>query len=340
MSSIQTFQSSKKRVGFVDLSKGFCICLVVLLHVFGETAGETFDMLNLFRMPLYFILSGMFFKRYGGFLDFFKKKTNKLLIPFLITYLLTCIPSIFVLSSRPLSLSSFWNEESYKVNLGCNGAAWFLLCLFFQNILFYLIYKASDNVIVVSSVSIVTGLVGYAMNVYGCHLPLWIDTAMTALPFFLFGYALRKYSEVLYCKMNGMYMAITALALFVLMAVNHYNHVMGTTVLSYGDNAFNMNVVCLYFGGISGFWIVFMLSKCLNYLPVFSYVGRYSIVVLLTHLLYLLLIRNVLFKMGIDQSMLGVNVMVFFVIIFLSLPTIRFCIKYLPYWFAQKDLIK
>ena len=56
-----TNKASTKRIEFVDLTKGFCICLVVLLHVFGESAGNTFNTLNLFMMPLYFILSGLFF---------------------------------------------------------------------------------------------------------------------------------------------------------------------------------------------------------------------------------------------------------------------------------------
>ena len=90
-------KASAKRIEFVDLTKGFCICLVVLLHVFGESGGTAFNTLNLFMMPLYFILSGLVFKQYSGFQEFFKKKTNKLLIPFLFTYFIICIPSIILL---------------------------------------------------------------------------------------------------------------------------------------------------------------------------------------------------------------------------------------------------
>lgn len=93
-------------------------------------------------------------------------------------------------------------------------------------------------------------------------------------------------------------------------------------------------------GGVIGFLLVFMLSKILNSLPVFSYIGRYSIVVLLTHLLYLFAIRNVLYKLGVDQGALLTNIIVFVVIIAISIPTIKACIKFLPYCFAQKDLIK
>ena len=38
------------------------------------------------RMPLYFTLSGLFFKDYGGLLPTFIKKCNKILIPFIFFY--------------------------------------------------------------------------------------------------------------------------------------------------------------------------------------------------------------------------------------------------------------
>ena len=95
-----------KRIVFVDLAKGICICLVVLLHVYGESAGSAFEIMNMFRMPLYFVLSGLFFKPYSGFISFTKKKVNKLLIPFLITYLIICVPiPLNKYSDSPINIS-------------------------------------------------------------------------------------------------------------------------------------------------------------------------------------------------------------------------------------------
>lgn len=53
----------KKRIDFIDTAKGVCIILVVLGH-----SGIPIDFvgMNSMRMPLYFILSGLFFKDYGG----------------------------------------------------------------------------------------------------------------------------------------------------------------------------------------------------------------------------------------------------------------------------------
>lgn len=80
--------AQKKRIEFIDLAKGICILLVVFSHA-GEDYGNRFDpALTSFRMPLYFVLSGLFFKEYSGFAEFLVRKTNKLLIPFLFFYML------------------------------------------------------------------------------------------------------------------------------------------------------------------------------------------------------------------------------------------------------------
>lgn len=74
---------ANNRVEWIDTAKGICILLVVLHHC-SQMMHEPYlfsrDVLT-FRMPLYFILSGLFFKYYSPKV-FFVKKTNKLLAPY------------------------------------------------------------------------------------------------------------------------------------------------------------------------------------------------------------------------------------------------------------------
>ena len=70
----------KVRIDFIDLAKGVCIVLIVLGHT---GIAVDYPGLTLMRTPLYFALSGLFFKDYGGFMQFLVRKTNKILIPFL-----------------------------------------------------------------------------------------------------------------------------------------------------------------------------------------------------------------------------------------------------------------
>ena len=76
-----------QRIDFVDLTKGVCIILVVMAHIGGAFDQlDKHSMLSCFRMPLYFFISGIFFKPYEGLSGFIIRKTNKLIIPFIFFY--------------------------------------------------------------------------------------------------------------------------------------------------------------------------------------------------------------------------------------------------------------
>lgn len=51
-----------KRIDFIDLAKGICIILVVIGHC---GVSKYIPGYEIVRMPLYFVLSGLFFKNYG-----------------------------------------------------------------------------------------------------------------------------------------------------------------------------------------------------------------------------------------------------------------------------------
>ena len=80
---------SSDRVEFIDLAKGICILLVVFSHSAFDYGNRFDTAMTSFRMPLYFVLSGLFFKEYHGFGEFFVKKVNKLFIPFAFFYVLS-----------------------------------------------------------------------------------------------------------------------------------------------------------------------------------------------------------------------------------------------------------
>ena len=94
--TLSYFIMASKRIDYFDLMKGVCIILVVLhhCHLFGT------DWLRCVRMPLYFMLSGMFFKRYSGFADFVTRKFNKLVIPCVTFFVLSEL--IFQRTNVPL----------------------------------------------------------------------------------------------------------------------------------------------------------------------------------------------------------------------------------------------
>jgi len=124
---------SSQRIEYIDLAKGFCIIFVVMLHIsnYYDIDFWLTHKITAFRIPLYYFLSGVFFKSYNGFLNFLKKKTNKLLIPFLFFYLTTsCLLKYLIGGGSFIDLlASIYYEESFS-----NSAIWFLLSLFIVNI--------------------------------------------------------------------------------------------------------------------------------------------------------------------------------------------------------------
>lgn len=335
----------KQRIAFIDLAKGICISLVVLWHVLRElTDGmDLFRILFFFRMPLYFILSGLFFKTYGGIFPFIKKKTNKLLIPFLFSFVTIAIPSILFQDrwiGTITSIDSFF-EEKGRLHLGIVPSSWFLICLFIVNIYFYFVFiLAKYNIKIITLICIFLGIAGYLINVFDLYFPLWFDTSLTVMPFFLCGYLLRNYSEVLYGEIKTKQFGLFFLSLTVLLFSYYVMEHRHLVLISFLCNNYGVNIISLYIGGISGSYCILFIAKYLQHLPIISYIGRYSIVVLLTHQPLLFIIRNIYYKLGLSQEGFMNNFVIFVIIIFLSLPVIKFCIRFLPYCFAQKDIWK
>ena len=102
-----------RRIDFVDLTKGVCIILVVMAHIGGAFDQlDKHSMLSCFRMPLYFFISGIFFKPYEGLYGFIIRKTNKLIIPFIFFYVSAFLLKYIVWKIAPgtFHLPVSWRE--------------------------------------------------------------------------------------------------------------------------------------------------------------------------------------------------------------------------------------
>ena len=106
----------------------------------------------------------------------------------------------------------------------------------------------------------------------------------------------------------------------------HYNNVHG-------------NVVVIYLLGICGVMAVLYLCKVVKRLPIVSYCGRYSIILLCTHHLFYRPIKLVLMKLSFvpTEYVVWITAVLTLLCCYISIPL---CIKYIPYFTAQKDLIK
>ena len=132
-----------QRIVHIDIAKGIGILLVVLAHN-GLQAYAPFlhQFIYAFHMPLFFFLSGMFFKPEVGFLELLKKRFNSLLLPYFFTIFLIYFFEIFL---GKMGLPIAWSRI-VKSFYG-NGffldwvAMWFLPALFVMNLAAFVFYR-------------------------------------------------------------------------------------------------------------------------------------------------------------------------------------------------------
>ena len=327
---------TKKRIKWIDLAKGICIALVALSHIaeFLSTDYPLAVQAKSFRMPLYFILSGLFFKEYDGFIGFLKRKTNKLLIPFVFFMLVTGFLPYFI------QYKEFYKPISLFLNKGIivmNEPIWFLMCLFEVNLLFYGIQWIASKIsppkklYIVIGVSLFLGIIGLILGARNIDLLFYVDTTLTSLPLFAFGWWLFRHSNFIKSPVNWIRDIATILACASIV------YCFAEPVVWF-SNAMPANKLwSVYLCGISGTIMVLLLSKILRYVPLISYWGRYSIIVLCTHCPVMTVTAALLYRFEGGMTKL---LLVFAITMIACTFLVYFLKKFMPHVTAQKDLIK
>lgn len=319
----------KRRIEYIDLAKGFCICFVVAFHLAGTLGGvmPLNDYMFLFRMPLYYFLSGCFFKTYEDFPGFIKRKVNKLLIPFVAFYVLTsCIlPRLLAkcginMGYLPTSefLTGFLHERFPNLPI------WFLLALFGVNLVFYLIHILSHRTRYPMAVLIVAPILMVCFcNLYMQNTSYYLVEIMCNLPYFVAGYLVFRKTSIMKPNKLDRYLLLQIVASFALLYVfkNYRIHY----------------CISQYICGLAGIYGILALAKLFGRLPFFSYIGRYSIMLLVTHIVVIVLWKHAFSTVAMPLS---VRCIVLFVLTMLSyyaiIPLMR---RYMPHITAQKDVI-
>lgn len=336
---------TKSRIEFIDLAKGLCIIQVVFVHIHGyfNFPYELNNALSSFRMPLYFFLSGLFFKTYKNFFDFIVRKINKLFIPFLFFFLTTSVmlPHFLYFIGYSVrtpnaigwqSLYSFITPERFP-----NEPIWFLLCLFITNIFFYTLHIISQKIkfpiffLIISS--FIISFIGYYLGYKHINLPMYIDTAMTSSLFFCIGHLFYRHTSILYPNKSDkfiiLFVIVTSVYVYIF-AKHKVNYLLNT----YNGASYFEVISC----GIIGTLFIILLSKAIKKIRFISYWGRYSIIILCTHNLIIQTIIPIITKINTNKWI--IILITLSITMFLYLIIIPLCVKFLPYVTAQKDLIK
>lgn len=322
--------SPRKRIEFIDLAKGICIILVVLVH--STTSSDQYRFLQALLMPLYFFLAGIFFKEYSGFWATFLNKTDRLLVPaafFLAIYLLCSMAGHIVIGKDPRESFDIFAPPSQGFRI--NNAIWFLISLFWQCMIFLAVVKISPSFIIRALIVVILTSIGLICSTHKIILPLNLDSALTALPFFFAGFCYRKanmlnakrFEWATLCRS----IAFIALALW-LAKINNYN------VIYYQANTFGGFPIIAYFESLALILALLDICRAVKYIPFVSYCGEFSIIILGTHLIFVLAASNLEKYFHADFPEFAV----FLIALVFSALMIKPFRKFFPKFTAQKNL--
>ena len=333
------------RISFIDLAKGFCISIVMLFHIRGIATQSLFLDPVLFTacmLPPFFFLSGLFFKE-DTFGVFLRKKINKLLIPFLAFYLLTAVILPYLLHYfRGMEFESVvgWHSLWAFIWPGKypNFALWFLWCLFLINIMFWGMLRfakrffQNHQFLAISSMILAFAVVGnYAYFSLSADIGNLFG-AMRNLPFFCLGYLASQKDFIEKVESASMTNKAICLLLAFIVTLLLYLPIVHQSLIA--------NTLAYYVCGIAGTILILSLSSMIVKLPLISYLGRYSIIVLLTH--GLIIRFSLPFVLRLSGSMNPYClIFAFWLMIALSYLIITpLCKRFLPHITAQKPLLR
>lgn len=324
--------NEKKRIEFIDTAKGICILLIVIGH---SGVAVDYPGITAMRTPLYLTLSGLFFKDYGSFINLLKHKTNRIFIPFLFFYVISYI--IFYIANAAFpglirsdarGITDVFTQIQYF-----NGPLWFLLAIFWDNLFFGIIHINIKKEWLRAVAVFMSGLAGIVLYKNDILLPCVLDASLVCLPFFYFGYILKR-TNILFPNRYDRYNLMFSILLFVMaIAIDLTMH----PTMFFHDREIEGNIISIIFLPITSVLGLLFLCKSIKQIPIISYFGRYSIIPLCTHhLIYrpiqLVVMQYIPLGNGGEYIVATATLLICYI-------CIPLCIKYIPYFTAQKDLI-
>lgn len=288
---------TKRRIDYIDLMRGICIILVVLhntgaLSVAEHSCALLATVVGGF-MPLYFFISGLFFKRYGSFSAFFRRRFRMLVVPILVFAPLGGL----MMQSLPWtewSLANITRPAQWVAWLTTftNIPLWFLRALFIGSLMMYGLHLLAERGARQAAAAAALSVAASAFVVwFSADIPHmsegWqklvvrcgVFNAMAMLPY-LFAGGVAARLGLTSLRRNRATVCIAAAVLLVSAA--------GSAVLEVGDISwcyiyFRSSALSVVASPVLTILLVWSLSFIVVRLPYVSYMGRYSIIVLVTH---------------------------------------------------------
>lgn len=199
------------RIIWMDYAKTVGIALVVFAHMPSRLA----DIIFLFHMPLFFMLSGYLYKSIG-LKDELKRSSRCLIIPYLV-YNVALLLFSAVQGRFDISLIGDILLGNQEVLPGNYRALWFIVSLFLMRLIMSM-FQTDKSIITITLLSVLAFVTLRKSDMIPFDRDWFqMNTTLLCLPFFTFGILMKRYSleclpDRINVKYKFVYLAVIAMA--------------------------------------------------------------------------------------------------------------------------------
>ena len=256
-----THSVTKERLNWIDWMKTIGIYLIVVGH-FMPIGNE---IIYIFSVPLFFLISGFLNNRKDSAIVFFKKLYVQLIIPMLIFVVLgRTFDAIIDFAAGKFSLNQYvYGIGSSIIGFqGINGksalgACWFIYSLCLCKIISQFISDRWQLLIAIACI-----IMSYCFNYYNLNISHAVLNVMVAFPIFFIGIRLKQYKSILNSlKIVSPYCLVSLLVSIVALI---FAYIFNDTPWMY-KNGFGKDYMVFLLGAIAGTYIIYWISKLLIY---------------------------------------------------------------------------
>jgi len=332
----------RERIAYIDFMKCLCIMLIVMYHIdhefFNYLIPGLNDALQAFRLPMYYFISGIFFKLYSGYADFTRRKVNNILVPFVFFVILAYGGRLaefalrMLMGADAIDISPICLVEPFYLRYWQGSTPlWFLLSLFWVNIIFYALQRWLKPLWAVLLATVALSIVGYWLGVNKVQLPLMLDTSLVALPYFVLGWGLKRLGALTPSRLDKWGIVVLMLVAFPIYALSQFVNLHFQVLPAYWK---------LYLLPFVAIVALFWACKPLPRIPVLCHYGRYSLIILGTHPVIFLPLREFCtLRAGMEPG-ITLTLLVFVVTMLIEWPLIWLLKTYAPRFTAQQPFFK
>lgn len=344
-----------KRLDYIDMVKGIGMFFVVLGHMQDITT-ITRVWISSFHMPLFFIVSGILMaiknEEKKDIKETIKKKWRGIMIPYMwfsLIYFLIDILNVLIIKN--IDVRTFVVDTISSVTFYGMSVLWFLPALFLGSIGFLFLCKkipARVNYFLL----VVIALVAYQAKriieakIYNAHandllivslihiVYIFLRAAI-AMSFIGYAYYFQLFIDASSEKLRFLNNKIICVALGIVMVIVNYILAMINECVDLNNIILN-NVALYYLAAFVGVYGIILICKGLPAIPVITYFGKNSIIVMACHVNFYILYMGLKMAWFVDKFVTKAKHYVFvsitvIMVFFLSAFVIEIINRFLPF---------